>query len=168
MARPEFIPEHGFGTVSRPGWEEILQPPAVEYAPVTWGWWALFVLVLGLVVYGVVRYRNWRVANQYRADALRELTQLEAAALQADAAAIRQVMVLLKRVAVHAFGRKDVAPLAGAKWAEFLHQTCPETSFSAPLLETLTYKGCDGVEPQQIKELLHHVATWIRRHDASV
>ena len=97
--------------------EEVPEPPAIPLTPQTPGWIVLGAIVLlagGLLVMRIVRYRR---ENAYRRAALRELT-----AAGEDPA---QIAGILRRAALTAYPRRDVAGLAGADWLAFLERTCP-------------------------------------------
>jgi hypothetical protein len=62
----------------------------------------------------------------------------------------------MKRVALSAFPREQVASLYGDDWATFLQTTCPNQDF----LQLVTTES--GAEAGQ--ELVRLAATWIREH----
>jgi hypothetical protein len=78
--------------------QELGLPAPVSYAPQTWGWWVLLVvlIVIALVV-GVRRYLQWQ-RDQYRREALARLAQLRSRS--DDLNALRELPELLKRVAL--------------------------------------------------------------------
>ena len=84
-----------------------------------------------LVAAAIVRHQR----NAYRRAALQELATADAGAISA----------ILKRTALAAFPREQVASLSGAEWLAFLDRT-GGTRFAASDLEALTYGGAgDGV-----------------------
>ncbi|BCH20581.1 hypothetical protein MesoLjLc_03580 [Mesorhizobium sp. L-8-10] len=91
---------------------EAPEPPPVSMMPQTWGWvaLALILLAIGIIVAAYLRRRY--LANAYRRDAVREL---EAAG--DDPAAIAEI---LRRTALAAYPRRNVAGLAGDGWLSFL------------------------------------------------
>lgn len=80
---------------------------------------AIFLLVLLAVFTLVCMLRAWRRYrhNAYRRVGLNELRQARA---QLNIAALP---VLMKRIALTAYGTKPVADLSGAEWLKFLSQT---------------------------------------------
>jgi hypothetical protein len=62
----------------------------------------------------------------------------------------------MKRVALAAFPREQVASLYGEEWAAFLRETCPRGRFP----ETITTDA--GAEPDAA--LVAFAGTWIRHH----
>ncbi|MEQ9690218.1 MAG: DUF4381 domain-containing protein [Bauldia litoralis] len=101
------------------------QPPApapVSLWPQTGGWIWLGLALLALVAWGVLRWRRRRRQSLYRRQALREV-----AAAPHDAAAIATI---LRRTALAAFPRHDVAGLQGDAWLAFLDASYPGSGFS--------------------------------------
>ena len=101
---------------------DIAVPAPVPWTPQTWGWAALGLVVTALAVWVIIRWRRRCAANRYRVEALAELARLEArlADEAARAEALAAMPVLLKRVALAAWPRPEVAGLSGAAWVAFL------------------------------------------------
>ncbi|NOR19848.1 MAG: DUF4381 family protein, partial [Xanthomonadales bacterium] len=94
---------------------DIVLPANVEWWPLASGWY--FLLGLLLIAVGWYGYRSaqrW-IANRYRRAALRELELLkEAVGNDVDRNNnLRQLPVLLKRTALSAYPRHQVASLSG-------------------------------------------------------
>ncbi len=73
-----------------------------------------------------------------------------------DAESTHDISVALKRVALAAFPREEVASLYGDAWATFLHTTCPREAFQA-LQSTDEESAADAY-------LIKLASTWIRHH----
>jgi len=98
---------------------DIHLPAAVSWWPPAPGWWVVLVLVLfaaGLVYMLYARRRR----NRWRAKALAELARLRDAAPER---LLRDLSVLLRRVAISRFPRHDVAALTGEAWLAFLDRS---------------------------------------------
>jgi hypothetical protein len=91
---------------------EAPEPPPVSMMPQTWGWavLALILLIAGMVA-AIYMWRRYR-ANAYRRYAVKELE-----AARQDPAA---VAAILRRTALAAYPRRDVAGLTGDNWLRFL------------------------------------------------
>ncbi len=159
MARPDFIPEHGFGTIARHSFQEVVVPEPIAYGFETWGWAAVFTVLFVVAAVGVLKLVKRYKANQYRRDALALLRMIGPESAQ-DAA------VILKRTAIQAFGRQEVATLDGQRWAEFLNTSCRQCRFEGEFFDTMMYRGTDRLESGAQKQFVHDVETWIRSHDA--
>ena len=93
---------------------------------------------------------------------MRELEQIEAAGLSG----LDELPGLLKRVALVAYPRIDVASLTGDAWLGFLDGTLGTTDFSqgpGRVLPELAYASPD-VSDKDAAELLKLSASWIRHH----
>lgn len=130
---------------------EPAQPAPVSMAPETAGWWIAGAIVVIALAFGLWRgWLGWR-RNAYRRDALAALD-----AVDQDAAAIATI---LRRAALAAFPRRDVAGLSGEDWIAFLHATgrFPEKA-AAQLLRAPYAPRTDAPD-------LHQAAKdWIRSH----
>lgn len=100
---------------------DILVPNAPPMWPPALGVWVL----LGLVLLALLTV-GWRSAMLWRRNAYRRA----GLALLSKAQTAHEVSVLLKRVALVAFPREQVASLYGEEWVAFLARTCPRSDFS--------------------------------------
>ena len=76
---------------------------------------------------------------------------------------------LLKRAALTAFPREQVASLTGAVWFAFLDQTGRTTAFSAEsgaTLERAAYdpRVVDTLTDKQLQEVITAVRQWLKNH----
>lgn len=94
----------------------VVEPQVIPFTPQTPGWWVVAGLVLALVLISSWRTVQSRRRNRYRREALVVLQAIEA---NPDATGA-QIALLLKRTALAAYPRKQVASLHGAEWASFL------------------------------------------------
>jgi len=121
-------------------------PPLWPPAP---GVWILLVIVLAVVVALFLWWWRARQQNAYRRAGL---------ALLGGARTSRDINIILKRVALAAWPRSEVAPLYGDDWTAFLDSSCSRTRFSS------LGKIHDGAEPTRDVQRL--ARTWIRHHRA--
>ncbi len=134
---------------------DLVDAVPVSWAPQTVGWLvvALWLLAVMLLV-AHKTYRAWH-RNRYRRAALAELSTVESAG---------SLAALLKRTALVAYPRTEVASLYGAAWADFLRRSCPHDRVvdeSADTLATLAYR-----EDADMDALVDPARRWIRRHRA--
>jgi hypothetical protein len=130
---------------------------------------AVVVLLVSAVVaiWRLIRYRR---ANRYRREALAELkriTRTPAPDLAPNELAA-QLSLLVRRTALAAFPREQIAPLSGAAWLAFLDRSSGGTEFSrgpgrwlasAPYART---EPGDSLRPA----LIELTRRWIRGHHA--
>ncbi len=142
---------------------EISQAPAIDWWPQTPGWLVLGALFLTWALVTLWRaLRRWH-HNRYRREALRELASL--ATVEGPSLPPRS-SELLKRVALAAFPRGEVAPLSGEAWVAFLNARCTAAPFQqdcARLLALDQYRGT-APAPAERAALLEACRTWITQH----
>ena len=108
---------------------DIHLPPAIGWWPPPVGWWLAPLLLAALAAGSVWLYRRRR-----RRGAVLRAAQLELAALQRDDdltpdAKVRQLSILLRRVALSVYPRSEVAPLSGRIWLEWLERPLADGRF---------------------------------------
>ena len=79
-----------------------------------------------------------------------------------DSKDIMNISILLKRVALAYFPRKDVAGLVGDDWIEFLARTSYDPSFSKEIASVLLTAPYEKNANTDAKELLILVEKWIK------
>lgn len=138
---------------------DIIEPESISFWPLAPGWWVVAGVMLALIALlvrrSMVEYRR----NAYRRDALAEL-----ALLDGD---LTRLPALLKRTALGAFPRTEVASLAGEEWLHFLDTSGGTNDFTGGPgrgLITLAYTTGSTSESQQ-RALLACSRNWIRTHD---
>ncbi|MGI6853317.1 DUF4381 domain-containing protein [Mesorhizobium sp. 1B3] len=91
---------------------EAPEPPPVSMTPQTWGWAVVALILLAACTVGAIHIWRRYEANAYRRHAVKELE-----AARGDPAAIAAI---LRRTALVAYPRREVAGLAGDDWLHFL------------------------------------------------
>ncbi len=154
---------------------DIVAPPCVPWWPPAPAWyWVLGFLLLAALALALRALIHWQ-RNHYRREALAELARQEAAfAIPAHrAAAVAALAALLKRAALSAWPRKEVAALHGAAWLAFLDHTGGSTndrfrSHAGASLEGVAYDPRKAllIDEPTLRELSTLVRQWLRRHRA--
>jgi len=143
---------------------DIVLPAAVPWWPLAPGWYVLgAVLALAACWYGFRLLKRWK-SNRYRRSALAELRQLRASG---DVSIVSQVPALLKRTALAAFPREEVASLSGLRWIEFLQRTGGKATLepgAGMLLQRAAY-GTMSLTGAECEQLFTAAERWISRHD---
>ncbi|MEN8199444.1 MAG: DUF4381 domain-containing protein [Thermodesulfobacteriota bacterium] len=123
----------------------IPEPPPL-WPPAT-GTSILLGLLIMAISYGAFRsYRRWK-QNAYRRAGL---------LLLEDARSPHDISITLKRVALAAFKREQVASLYGEQWINFLNGSCSRCSFPP------SFGG--GTGQQADRQELDLAALWIKHH----
>lgn len=151
---------------------DIIMPAPAPWWPPAPGWyWVLglmIVMLLAALITGLIRWQH----NRYRREALAELARHEMALQNAElrSPALLSLAELLKRTAVTAFPREDVATLTGPKWFAFLDYTARGSRFRdalGTLLENAIYdpRTVDTLDPQRLHSVVEAIRHWIKFHD---
>jgi hypothetical protein len=150
---------------------DITVPPPVPWTPQTWGWAVLALVLMGLVVWLVIRAARHRRANRYRVEALAELTALESkmADDRQRVAALAAMPALLKRVALAAWPRQEVASLSGQSWVAFLRAHAGRHGFvddAARVLVDDEYRpeSLANMSAADAGRIVSDVRHWIEEH----
>ena len=154
---------------------DIVVPASVPWWPPAPGWyWVLgFVLVLALWLLGksFIRWQRNRYRREARAELARQEIMLRDPACRA--AALTAVAELLKRTALTAFPREEVATLTGSAWLEFLNRTGRTIAFTEGNGAVLEYAAYDprtvaALEESKLNEIVSLVRGWIAHHDSEI
>lgn len=150
---------------------DVITSPPVPWWPPAPGWyWSfglLLVLALALVLRGIVRWQR----NRYRHEALAELKRQVASLRDSNhrAASLAALAELLKRAALSAWPREEVASLTGPAWLDFLDRTAGSGRFSkgpGAALEQVAYdpRVADTLSEDQLQEIIAVVRHWLKKH----
>jgi hypothetical protein len=154
---------------------DIVLPASVGWWPLTMGWYVLIGLSLSLLVWFAYRFlRRW-VNDRYRRAALRQLQILVEQIEDAEDrdAILRQIPILLKRCALSAYPRNQVASLTGQDWFEFLNSTTHSPFFTvntARTLSKISYSSGElsTVDSQASTALFQATRQWLEKHEPSI
>ncbi len=133
---------------------EVPVPDPVPMWPQTPGW-----IVLGAgVMLALAALIRWRMRH-HRANAYRRAALTELSGLQDDPA---QIATLLRRTALAAFPRAQVAGLQGAEWLHFLDDSFAGDGFATGPGQILTTAPYRPTAPDPALTAL--ARDWIRTH----
>ena len=145
---------------------DIAVPAPVSWWPLAPGWYVLAaVLALALLAVLFFLLRRYR-QNRYRRLALGELSLMRKGGMP-----LYLLPALLKRTALAAWPREQVASMSGADWHAFLDQSAGVDLFgSGPglLLDRLSYGSAepDGLSESESSQLLAASEAWLRGHQS--
>lgn len=145
---------------------DIHLPPEISWWPLAWGWWLVLLLVLcglvALVWWWLKRpVTNQRVNISAQASALQELERIEQQYSNDPMGLVRELSVLLRRMAISLYGRRSVAGLTGVTWLQFLDKQSDSPVFSQRFQQALTelpYRAQGSVD---VSALVQEVRQWL-------
>ncbi len=138
--------------------DKLYEPDPVRFTFDTVGWPILGALVmLGLLVAGYFWFRHYQ-RNQYRREALKSLDLIKQ-----DQAL--EVFVVLKRTAIHAFGREKVGALSGTEWLKFLDSTGKDVRMlsQGKQIQSVIYEGVQ-LPSEAHRQILSNAKLWVKTH----
>lgn len=140
-----------------------LPDPVPAWPPAPLFWWLLGAALVATALLA------WRLAVARRRSAYRRAgrARLDSLADGSDPSSIvAGTSVILKRVALAAFPREEVAALSGLPWLAFLDSKVGGREFvTGPgvVLPRVTIEGSDAT-PEEARALLALASRWIARH----
>jgi hypothetical protein len=140
---------------------DLVLPPAVQWWPLSPGWWVLFAGLLAVLALVLTRLLLRYRANAYRREARRTLRAL-AAAPPPDMAA--RIADLLRRVALVTYPRTAVAGLTGAAWTTFLARSGGFPTDAGERLGRAALDPAHPLAPDEAKRIVVASGRWISRH----
>ena len=159
------LPE-AFGNYALGDFVEVASPGPISWLPQTAGWWWVGALLLVLLArYSWQRLQHW-YRNRYRREAAAQLQQL--AKTNDPTTLVAALNRLLKRTALAAFSREQVASLSGQDWVNFLNDKCAAAPFSpeqGQLLAIAAYSNNPSMTPDTAQQLLAACLTWLGEHE---
>jgi Ca-activated chloride channel family protein len=140
-------------------------PREVGLWPETWASRFATVLVLLATLVALWLIVRRRRANRYRREALAELARVERTGA-APGEVLTRISLLLRRTALAAFPREEVAPLTGAAWLAFLDRTSGSRQFSEGDGRPLASGPYRAVPPAdaEVRSLFVLARRWIGGH----
>lgn len=150
------------------GLHDVVAPAPVSWAPQTVGWAVLAGVLVVLAAW--LGWRAWKRAraNRYRKVALAEIDRIVETLHDDPAAALGAVNEILKRAALTAWPRVEVASLAGPRWLEFLDSTSTGRDFrdgpGRALGDRVYAPGGAPATEEERRAFLDVVRRWIRQH----
>ena len=132
------------------------EPPPPSWTPQTVAWYCTFALAAIAATCALVWMIRKRIRDRYRREALHALETTRADGFSA----------LLKRTALSAWPRDEVASLSGAAWLHFLDHAMTDSGFLVSpgnRVEAIAF-GVADIPAEDEAALRQMTARWIRRH----
>ncbi|BFM14023.1 DUF4381 domain-containing protein [Maricurvus nonylphenolicus] len=169
--RPDFLIQN-FGNDWLSNMHEINLPGAISWLPQGAFWQALLLFVCVGIVAIIWRSYLRYCSNHYRRQAVARLQKIDLQWRQQGQRekACRDLALLVRRVALTAWPRKNSAALVGQPWLDFLQQTAAiDTPPSLlPALSHIPAAQLEEISESQWSEIVQWVSRWLAVHQADV
>lgn len=141
---------------------DIHLPDPIGWWPPAPGWWMLVILMLAVIAWLFWRWRQQKHAEQGLESALLELERLQRQYGTNTKELLRELSVLLRRVAISQYGRQTVSGLTGAAWVKFLDDKAGKPLFGSKLTHLLTEVPYRPETQAETKAVLQATREWIK------
>jgi len=145
--------------------EPLFEPEPVPFSFNTPAWYALGFILIVLAAYTLfLQFKKFK-NNRYRRDALKLIDGLNASNQSDINTSLNTIKTILKKLAIHRYGRTEVAALYGMDWLEYLESKAEDTPFSKYTV-LIDYGASLTKEPDTkvIAELVVISKKWIKTH----
>jgi hypothetical protein len=148
--------------------KDIHMPSAPGAWPPAPGWWLLVIVVVALLFWTARWFFRYLKRRKLQRMVIAELERLQR---PADSEQLPQwladISILLRRVAMMQYPRKEVADLAGEKWTAFLDRHGGNGQYTKGVGRVLVdgpYARCGDIDEVDIDALLALVKEWVRHN----
>ncbi len=146
---------------------ELMEPDPIGFSFAAPGWTMLFVLfLLALAMFALWKLYKYN-KNKYRRLALAEISAMDIGQEHCSVI-IYNTLSLLKRVAITAYGRDNLASIQGLQFLQFLQAKIENPGFSEESEKIFTkhiYEGNQAnVSLEQLELLQIESINWIKMH----
>ena len=132
-----------------------------DWWPLAYGWWIIIGLICFTILLCLMAWLHWHQRpDVYAIRKLHKINQKESN----DLLYIKKISQLLRRVAIAADGRANIAQLSDTTWQDFLQNRVPNllSQTEAHLIAFAPYES-EMKDPLDRALLTHHLALWIKK-----
>ena len=146
---------------------ELMEPEPIGFSFGAPGWTILLMVFIAvLLMYGLWEFYQYK-KNKYRRLAIEELSLIDL--MQGESGFIvLSIVSLLKRLALTAYGREEVASVYGKQFVSFLQTKVRGKSFSGDSEQIFIkhlYQGDKTIIPlDKLKLFYNESSNWIKQH----
>lgn len=143
-------------------------PDPISLAPQTAGWGILLLLGCGLLIRGGWRWRQGYLRDQYRREALAQLTSIREQFGAGNREVVRELAPLLRATAIAAAGRETIVGLEGAAYVAALTELAPSLDpMPVEDLKQLAYAPLEDSASKDVETLVAALERWVHEHQVS-
>ena len=143
--------------------KDIHLPEAIGWWPLAIGWWLLVVLIALLIVFLYWFYKRLTRKSAIKA-AKKNLAIIKENPALDNNQKLREISMLVRRVAISLSPRAEAASLTGQQWLAFLDKSLTGAPFSegcGQLLADAPYRNTQPTE-QEISQLISLCEDWLK------
>ncbi|MCB1196762.1 MAG: DUF4381 domain-containing protein [Bdellovibrionota bacterium] len=142
---------------------DIHLPHAIGYWPVSIGWWVMLVLFVALV-FAVWRYKKYKQNHigTLSLNAFHEIVK-KYEKNKNDAEFSKELSILIRRIVISKFPRKDTASLVGQQWLEFLDKMAECEDFTKGCGRQIITAPYQNKSLDRVDDLIQVVEKWIKK-----
>ncbi len=153
-------------SISTLGIRDIHLPSDVAWWPLASGWWLLMALGLFFIVLTYQKLKKRRALHAFKNDPKKLLSQAQKLLNKVDQISdnngvIKEISVLLRRIAMSLYGREKVAGLTGKEWLVFLDETGETDSFYLGKGQVLVDQPYKEYTDYDRNELVKMTSEWL-------
>ncbi|MEI6145098.1 MAG: DUF4381 domain-containing protein [Methylococcales bacterium] len=143
--------------------KDIHLPDAISWWPPAIGWWLLVLLIPTLLVFSYWLYKRLTRKTALKT-AKKELAAIKINAELDNTQKLRELSMLLRRVAVSLAPRAEVASLTGQSWLAYLDQSLTGAPFSVGAGQLLISAPYRNVAPsdEEINLFISLCEDWLK------
>ncbi len=136
--------------------QPLYEPEAVPFTFDTVGW-----KIVGVMLVLLVLIMSYKAIKTYKKNANRR----KALAVLQQSPSIETIFILLKQLAIEAYGRQEVSALYGISWLQFLDKTGKNVQFSTlqDAVQNSLYKNEVPNKATQ-EQLKNNAINWIKTY----
>ena len=143
--------------------KDIHLPEAIGWWPPAIGWWLLAVLIVLLIVFLYWLYKRLTRKTAIKT-AKKNLSIIKENPALDNNQKLRDLSMLVRRVAISVSPRAEVASLTGQQWLAFLDKSVKGAPFSEGCGQLLTEAPYRNIQPteQEISQLISLCEDWLK------
>lgn len=144
----------------------LFEPEPVTFSFDRPGWYIVVLLLLLLAVVLIIKWRDHRIKNAYRRNAIKAIKNMEQQMVQNPGSNfISKDMAIVRMAAMQAFGRRQVASLSGSEWLRFLESKGKNTQFTAygDIIQDAVYQD-KPADMENTAAIIELSKKWIKTH----
>jgi hypothetical protein len=142
---------------------DIQLPATPAFWPPAPGWWIAVLVVLAVIFYLVKLWRAVQTRKRPVREFVQSLNSLSESTDDDPVSILSDISKLLRRYAIHKFGRETVANLHGDDWLRFLDKTTQSgMGFSQGCCHTLGDAMYQSNAKPNVKDIVSFLQSWAK------